>query len=101
MNKKNDQADSSLTEMMVARIEVKELGGPSRQKQITDAVEALDGVNEFKIQNGALHISYDPLATTEKKIEAAIHASGATVKAAAADTETPHPDLPSSGIVQQ
>lgn len=79
---------------MAARIEIKELCDPSRQKQITDAIVALDGVIEAKIENGALHVSYDPLATTEKKIEQAIRSTGTTIKAAATDTEGAHPDLP-------
>ena len=68
---------------MAARIEIKELGDPVRQKEITDAVEALDGVIEAKIENDALHVSYDPLAMSEKKIEQAIRSTGTTIKAAA------------------
>jgi copper chaperone CopZ len=94
MKNKREHADSSLRETMVARIEIKELGDPARQKQITDAVGALGGVIETKIEKGALHVSYDPLATTEKKIEQAIRSTGTAVKAAATDTETAHPDLP-------
>ena len=94
MKNKPDPADSSLSETMAARIEIKELGDPARQKKITDAVEALDGVIETKIEKGALHVSYDPLATTEKKIEQAIRSTGTTIKAAATDTEGAHPDLP-------
>ena len=86
---------------MAARIEIKELDDPVRQKQISDAVEALDGVIETKIEKGALHVSYDPLATTEKKIEQAVRSTGNTVKAAATDTKTPHPDLPTSANVKQ
>jgi copper chaperone CopZ len=94
MKNKPDPADSSLTETMAARIEIKELTDPTRQKQITDAIVALDGVIEAKIENDALHVSYDPLATSEKRIEQAIRSTGSTVKAAATDTETAHPDLP-------
>jgi hypothetical protein len=79
---------------MVALIEIQQLGDPTRQREITDAVEVLDGVIELKIEKGALHISYDPLATTDKKIEEAIRSTGSTIKAAATDRETPHPDLP-------
>ena len=100
MKKEPDNADSSLSETMVARIEIKELGDPSRQKEITDAVQALDGVIELKIAKGALHVSFDPLATTEKKIEQAIRSTGSTVKAAATDRETPHPDLPNPASVE-
>ena len=81
---------------MAARIEIKELKDPTRQKQITEAIMALDGVIEAKIENDALHVSYDPLATSEKKIEQAIRSTGITVKAAATDTETAHPDLPTT-----
>ena len=92
--KKEPAGDSSLSETMVSRIEINELGDVARQKQITDAVEALDGVIEMKIEKGALHVSYDPLATTEKKIEQTIRSTGTTVKAAVTDTESAHPDLP-------
>ena len=94
MKDQPEPADSGLSETMAARIEIKELGDPAQQKKITDAVEALDGVVETKIEKGALHVSYDPLATTEKKIEQAIRSTGTTIKAAATDTEGAHPDLP-------
>ena len=74
---------------MAARIEVTELEDPAHQKNITDAVEALDGVIETKIEKGALHVSYDPLTTTEKKIEQAIGSTGTSIKAAVTDTEGP------------
>jgi copper chaperone CopZ len=97
MKNKPDSADSSLSETMAARIEVNDVGDPAHQKKITDAVEALDGVIETKIEKGALHVSYDPLATTEKKIEQAIRSTGTTIKTAVTDTEGAHPDLPLPG----
>jgi copper chaperone CopZ len=100
MKNKSDPADSSLSETMAARIEIKELGDPVHQKKITDAVEALDGVIETKIEKGALRVSYNPLATTEKKIEQAIRSTGTTIKAAATDTEGAHPDLPKPNVQQ-
>jgi copper chaperone CopZ len=93
MKNKPDHPDPTLSETMAARIEIKELADPGRQKEITNAVEALDGVIETKIEKGALHVSYDPLATTDKKIEEAIRSTGSTIKTAAVDRETPHPDL--------
>jgi len=54
----------------------------------------LDGVIETKIEKGTLHVSYDPLATTEKKIEQAIRSTGTSIKTAATDTGGAHPDLP-------
>jgi copper chaperone CopZ len=94
MKNKPDTADSSLSENMAARIEINELGDPVHQKELTDAVEALDGVIETKIEKGAVHVSYDPLATTEKRIEQAIRSTGTTIKTAATDTEGARPDLP-------
>jgi copper chaperone CopZ len=94
MKNKPDPTDSSLSEKMAARIEIKELGDPAHQKEITDAIEALDGVLETKIEKGALHVSYDPLTTTEKKIEQAIRSTGTIIKAVTTDTESAHPDLP-------
>ena len=94
MKNKSDPADSSLSETMAARIEIEEVEDLAHQKKITDAVKALDGVIETKIEKGALHVSYDPLATTEKKIEQAVRSTGTTIKAAATDTEGAHPELP-------
>ncbi len=98
--KEKPDSDSTLSETMAARIEIKELEDVAGQKKITDAVEALDGVVEIKIENGALHVSYDPLATTEKEIERAIRSTGTTVKAAVTDTEGAHPDLPTPANVE-
>ena len=86
---------------MAARIEINELGDPTHQKKITDAIVALDGVIEAKIEKGALHVSYDPLATSEKKIDQAIRSTGSAIKAAATDTETAHPDLPTPANAEQ
>jgi copper chaperone CopZ len=91
MNEEKDQENSALDETMVARIEIEEIGVAANEKEMTDSVTALPGVREVKIENGAMHVTYDPLATSEKKIEEAVRASGNTVKAAAADTESPHP----------
>src|SRR5215467_4712990 len=94
MKNKPDTDNSSLTETMAARFEIEELGDSARGKEITDAVEALEGVSDTKIEKGALHVSYDALATTVKKIEHAIRSTGGTIKAADADRETPHLDVP-------
>jgi hypothetical protein len=96
MNEESDHTDSSLSETMAARIELEELGDPARQKQLIDAIVALNGVIEAKIENDALHVSYDPLSTSEKNIEQAVRSTGSTVKAAVTDTEGAHPDLPTS-----
>ena len=87
MNEEKGQESSALDEVMVARIEIEEIGAAANEKEMTDSVSALPGVREVKIENGAMHVTYDPLATSEKKIEEAVRASGNTVKAAAADTE--------------
>jgi hypothetical protein len=100
MKNKPDPSDSSLSETMAARIEIEELGDPAHQKKITDAVAALGGVVETKIAKGALHVSYDPLATTEKKIEQAIRSTGTTIKNAVIDTEGAHPVLPTPNVQQ-
>jgi copper chaperone CopZ len=81
--------DSSLTETMVARIEIEELGDPVRETKITDAVAALHGVIETSAEKGALHVSYDPLSTSEEKIEQAVRSAGGNIKSADTDTQTP------------
>ncbi len=100
MKNKPEPTDSSLNETMASRIEIEELGDPAHEKKITDAVGALDGIIETKIAKGALHVSYDPLATTEKKIEQAVRSTGATIKAAATGTEDAHLDLPTPNVQQ-
>jgi hypothetical protein len=108
---------------MVARIESdgphtggQVVGSPTHEKAITDVLNAIDGVHEVRIANGAdgfsdiegkatrvgpsergqrtsfngaIHVTYDPLQTTEKKIEESIRASGNSVTSAATDSETP------------
>ena len=101
MKNKPDPADSSTSETMAARIQIKELGDPAHQKEITDTVEALDGVIETKIAKGALYVSYDPLATSETKIEQVIRSTGTAIKDAATDTEGAHPDLPTPPNVEE
>ena len=91
MNEEKGQESSALDEIMVSRIEIEGLGVAANEKEMTDSVRALPGVREVKIENGAMFVTYDPLDTTEKKIEEAVRASGNTVKAATTDTETPHP----------
>jgi copper chaperone CopZ len=91
MKEEPDHADSILSETMAARLEIEQLGDAVRQKEIIDAVVALDGVIEATAEKGALHVSFDPLATTQKKIEQAVRGTGNTVTTASADTETPHP----------
>jgi len=101
MSDKPAHTDSNLTETMAARIEIKELGDPAHEKKITNAVETLDSVIEVKIEKGALHASYDPLSTSEKKIEETIRSTGTAIKAAATDTETAYPDLPRTTNTEQ
>ena len=91
MNNPTDPENSALSELMVARLEIEQLGDPTSEKQITDAVNALNGVKDVKVEKDALFITYDPLITAEKKIEAAVRSSGGVVKTAGTDTEGPHP----------
>jgi len=91
MNEEKEQESSALDEVMVARIEIEGIGVAANEKEMTDCVTGLPGVRQVKIENGAMYVTYDPLATSEKKIEEAVRASGNTVKAATTDTETPHP----------
>jgi hypothetical protein len=71
MNNEPDSADSSLSEPMAARIEIKELGDPAHQKKITDSVEALDGVIEAKIEKGtSLTIRWQQLKRKSSRLSA-------------------------------
>ena len=91
MSEETDKNWAALVATMVARIESEGVGSPNHEKAITDAVNAIDGVEEVSIEHGAIHVTYDPLQTTEKKIEESIRASGNSVTSAETDSETPRP----------
>jgi copper chaperone CopZ len=86
-----DKNWAALVATMVARIEIDGVGSPTREKLINDALNAIEGVEEVSIEHGAIHVTYDPLQTTEKKIEESICASGNGVMSAATDSEMPRP----------
>jgi copper chaperone CopZ len=91
VSEETDKDWAALVATMMARIESEGVGSPTSKKAITDALNAIDGVQEVSIENGAIHVTYDPLETTEKKIEESIRASGNSVTSAATDSETPRP----------
>jgi len=93
VSEETDQGQAELTTNMVARIESDGVGSPVRERAITDALSAIDGVSEVRIATGAIHVTYDPLKTSEKNIEESIRASGNDVAGAKTDSEIPHPDL--------
>jgi copper chaperone CopZ len=94
MHDKPHRSDTNLTETMAAKIEIEPMNDPAGENRIAEGVAALDGVTDFKIKNGVVHVSYDPLTTSEKKIEHAVSAAGGKIKATESETEIPHPDLP-------
>jgi len=94
MHDKTHRPDTDPTETMAAKIEIEPMNDPACEKRIAEDVTGLDGVTDFKMKNGVVHISYDPLTTSEKKIEHAVSAAGGKIKAADSETEVPHPDLP-------
>jgi copper chaperone CopZ len=89
VTEETDKDRAALDATMVARIESEGVGSPTHEKAITDALNAIDGVQEVIIENGAIHVTYDPLQTTEKKIEESVRSSGNRVKSAATDSQTP------------
>jgi copper chaperone CopZ len=89
VSEETDKGRAALEATMVARIESEGLGSPTHEKTITDALNAIGGVQEVIIENGAIHVTYDALQTTEKKIEEATRASGSRVTSAETDSETP------------
>jgi copper chaperone CopZ len=91
VSEETDKDRAALGATMIARIESEGVGSSSHEKAITDALNAIDGVQEVNIENGAIHVTYDPLRTTEKKIEESIRASGNRVTSAETDSETPGP----------
>jgi copper chaperone CopZ len=86
-----DKNWAALVATMVARIESDGVGSPTHEKAITEALDSIDGVADVSMENGAIHVTYDPLQTTEKKIEESIRASGNSITSAASDSETPRP----------
>lgn len=81
---------------MVARIEIEDFENAQRQKTIADALGAMEGIKSVAFAKGAVHVGYDPLQTSEKKIEETITRGGSKIVAAAAEREIPHPDTSSS-----
>jgi copper chaperone CopZ len=90
----SEEQKQSLEARMVARFEVKDLGSPVVQKQISDALSAIQGVCDTSIEQDAIQITYDPLQTTEIHLRQAIESTGHRISAAQAAPETPHADLP-------
>jgi copper chaperone CopZ len=91
VSEETDKNWAALVATMVARIESDGVGSSTHEKAITDALGAIDGVQEVSIENGAIHVTYDPLQITEKRIEDSIRASGNSVTLAETESETPHP----------
>ena len=46
-----------MREAMVARLEIEQLGDAGSEKQITDALAALKGVSEVKIEKDAVFVT--------------------------------------------
>jgi copper chaperone CopZ len=91
-----DKNWAALVATMLARIESEGVGSPPHEKAITEALDTIDGVQEVSIENGAIHVTYDPLQTTEKRIEDSIRASGNSVTSA--ETESEMPPVTGSGL---
>jgi copper chaperone CopZ len=91
VSEETDKDRTALDATMVARIESEAVGSSTHEKAITDALNAIDGVQEVRIENGAIYVTYDPLRTTEKKIEESIRARGNSVTSATTGSETPGP----------
>ena len=91
MSQETDKNWAALVATMMARIEREEMGSPANEKTITDALDTIDGVQEVSIENGAIHVTYDPLQTTEKRIEDSIRAGGNSVTSTETETELPRP----------
>ncbi|MEP7071727.1 MAG: hypothetical protein ABI839_05025 [Verrucomicrobiota bacterium] len=87
-----EQDAASLSEPMSARIEIEGLDSAPRQKELTDTISALAGISGMQIEKGAVHVTYDPLQTSAKKIEEAILGTGSHVTKAETETEKPHPE---------
>ena len=82
MSEETDKNWAALVATMVARIESEGVGSPTNEKAITDALDTIGGVQDVSMENGAIHVTYDPLQTTEKRIEDSIRASGNSVASA-------------------
>ena len=91
MSEETDKNWAALVATMLARIESEGVGSPTHEKAITNALNTIGGVQEVSIENGAIHVTYDFLQTTEKRIEDSIRASGNSVTSAETDSETPRP----------
>ena len=89
MSEKTEEGARALEAMMEVRIESDAVGSAAREKTITDALNAIDGVHDVKVAKGAIFVTYDALKTTEKKIEESTRASGGEVKSATTGATAP------------
>jgi copper chaperone CopZ len=101
VSEETDRNWAALVATMLARIESEGVGSPTHEKAITEALDTIDGVQEVSIENGAVHVTYDPLQTTEKKIEDSIRASGNSVTSAETESETPRPVIGSVAATRE
>jgi copper chaperone CopZ len=98
MDEQTEQGRAVLAETMAVRIETDAVGSAKDEKVITDALNAIEGVHEVNVAKGAIHVTYDPMQTSEKEIEESIRTHGSSVKSAVADTEKPHPEITGGAV---
>jgi copper chaperone CopZ len=79
-------------ELLVARFEIEEAGAPVNA-DISAALKGIKGVKAIAISNGAIEVTYDPLQTSEKRIEEVVRHSGIKPSRTEIGWESPHPDL--------
>jgi copper chaperone CopZ len=101
VSEETDKDRTALDATMVARIESEGVGSSTHEKAITDALSAIDGVQEVRIENRAIYVTYDPLRATERKIEESIRAGGNSVTSATTDSEKPGPATATGDTVPQ
>ena len=68
--------EASLHEYTDADFAVAGLESPSREKELHEALEGLSGVKSIIIRQGKVTVHYEPVFTSEKKIEEAMRAAG-------------------------
>lgn len=80
-------------EYLQATISVEHLDSVTTEDHVRKALEALPGVRSVSFVEGKLHVSYDPLQTSEQEMEAAIQKRGEHPVEGCTERVSPFADL--------
>lgn len=85
--------DSGLEADLIAEFELAGLESPSRERELRDKLERMDGVTSLVVSEGKATVHYDATKTSAKKIEAAIGEANLKICESEVGQASPLPNL--------